>query len=88
MWVVSCPHWKGALASCRVDFQVFERYLQALLVFWGDNIDMWGYVDSDYGGDRDNGMSITWYIFTVGGTTVSWIYRLQKIVVLFSIEVE
>lgn len=49
---------------------------------------MWGYVDSDYGGDRDNGMSITWYIFTVGGTTVSWIYQLQKIVVLSSIKAE
>ena len=32
--------------------------------------------------------STTWYVFTVGGTTVSWISKLQKVVALSTIEAE
>ena len=39
-------------------------------------------------GDKDSRRSTTWYVFTVGGTTVSWILKLQKVVALSKIEVE
>ena len=33
-------------------------------------------------GDKDSRRSTTGYVFTVGGTTISWISTLQKVVVL------
>jgi len=31
-------------------------------------------------GDIDNMRSTTWYVFTVGGTKIIWISKLQKVV--------
>ena len=45
-----------------------------------------GYVNAYMAGDKDNRRSTTWYFFTVGGTTVSWISKLQKVVALSTIE--
>jgi hypothetical protein len=56
--------------------------------FGGSNTFLRGYVDSDMVGDKDNRRSTTWYVFTIGGTTVSWILKLQKVVALSTIEVE
>ena len=46
------------------------------------------YVDSDMAGDKDSRRSTTWYVFTIGGTTVSCISKLQNVVSLSTIEVE
>ena len=47
-----------------------------------------GYVDSDLAGDVDTRKSTTGYVYTLGGTAVSWVSRLQKIVALSTTEVE
>ena len=47
-----------------------------------------GFVDSDYVGCLDTRKSITGYIFTTFGTTISWKAGLQKVVALFSTEAE
>jgi hypothetical protein len=39
-------------------------------------------------GDKDSRRSTTGYVFTIGGTTVSWISKLQKVVALSTIEAE
>ena len=39
-------------------------------------------------GDKDSRRITTGYVFTVGGTIVSWISKLQKVVALSIIEVE
>jgi hypothetical protein len=39
-------------------------------------------------GDKDSRRSTTGYVFTVGGTIVSWILKLQKVVALSTTEVE
>jgi hypothetical protein len=39
-------------------------------------------------GDRDRRRSTTGYVFTVGGTMVSWISKLQNVVSLSTMEVE
>ncbi|XP_020521183.1 uncharacterized protein LOC18422418 isoform X4 [Amborella trichopoda] len=44
--------------------------------------------DADYAGSRDTRRSTTGYIFNVGGGAVSWMSRLQDIVVLPSTEAE
>ena len=39
-------------------------------------------------GDKDNRRSTIGYVFTIGGTTISWISKLQKVVALSTIEAE
>ena len=43
------------------------------LHFWGSTTDLQGYVDSDLVGDIDTRQSMTSYVFTIVGTTMSWI---------------
>jgi len=68
------------------------RYLRGTtnqaLCFGGSNIALQGYVDANLGGDRDNKRSTTRYVFTVGGTAVSWVSKIQTVVALSTIEVE
>ena len=39
-------------------------------------------------GDKDSRRSTTGYVFTIGGTTVNWISKLQKVVSLSTTEAE
>jgi hypothetical protein len=39
-------------------------------------------------GDKDRRRSTTGYVFTIGGTTVSWILKMKKVVALSTTEVE
>ena len=39
-------------------------------------------------GDRDNMRRTTGYLFTVGGTTVSWASKMQSVVALSTTEAE
>jgi hypothetical protein len=68
------------------------RYLRATtthaLCFGGSDTFLWGYVDSDMAGDKDNRRKTTRYVFTIGGTVVSWISKLQKVVSLSTTEAE
>jgi hypothetical protein len=47
-----------------------------------------GYVDSDYAADLDKRRSLTGYVFTVGGCTVSWKATLQDVPAQSTTEVE
>jgi hypothetical protein len=58
------------------------------LCFGGLDIVLQGYVGSYMAGDKDSRRSTTWYVFTVGGTTVSWISKLQNVVSLSTTNVE
>jgi hypothetical protein len=58
------------------------------LCFGGSDIVLQGYVYSDMAGDKYSRISTTWYVFTIGGTTVSWISKLQKVVSLSTTEAE
>ena len=58
------------------------------LCFGGSNISLQGYVDADMAGDRDNRRSTTGYVFTVGGTAVSWVSKIQSVVALSTTEAE
>jgi hypothetical protein len=39
-------------------------------------------------GDKDSRRSTTKYVFTVGGTTISWVSKLQKVVALSTMKAE
>ena len=58
------------------------------LCFGGSDTFLQGYVDSDMAGDKDSRRSTTRYVFTIGGTTISWISKLQKVVALSKTEAE
>jgi hypothetical protein len=58
------------------------------LCFGGSDCVLQGYVDSDMVGDKDRRKSTTGYVFIVGGTTVSWILKLQNVVSLSTTEAE
>ncbi|KAE8657593.1 ABC transporter B family member 6 [Hibiscus syriacus] len=53
----------------------------------GDTI-ITSYVDADLAGNVDIRRSTTWYVYTLGGTAVSWVFQLQKIVALSTTEAE
>eukprot|EP00253_Pinus_taeda_P011320 PITA_11320 len=79
---------KGTLDGREMDSQIFERYTDQALCFGGSNISLQGYVDADMAGDRDNRRSTTGYVFTVGGTNVSWVSKIQSVVALSTTEAE
>lgn len=47
------------------------------LYFGGYNIYLHGYIDSDMEGDPYGGRSTICYVFTIGGTIVSWISKIK-----------
>jgi ATP-binding cassette subfamily B (MDR/TAP) protein 1 len=47
-----------------------------------------GFVDADLAGDVDSRKSTTGYVYTLGGTAISWSSTLQKIVALSTTEAE
>ena len=58
------------------------------MCFGGSNNALQGYVDADMAGDRDNRRSTIGYAFTVGGTVVSWVSKIQSVVALSTTEAE
>jgi hypothetical protein len=58
------------------------------LCFGGSDIVLQGYVDSDMAGDKNSRRSTTGYVFTIGGTILSWILKLQKFFSLSTTEAE
>ena len=53
-----------------------------------DNLDLIGYTDADWAGDRDDRKSTSGYFTLVGGNLVTWRSKKQKVVALSSAEAE
>ena len=68
------------------------RYLRGTtskaLCFKGGDMVLTGYVDADLAGNVDIRRSTTGYVYTLGGTALSWGSQLQKIVALSTYEAE
>lgn len=84
---MSCPgkqHWEAV--------KWILRYLRGTagyaLYFRKNNSGLQGYVDADMAGDLDGRKSTTGYVYTMGGTAISWVSKLQKIVALSTTEAE
>ena len=56
------------------------RYLKGssntCLCFTGASLKLQGYVDADFAGDIDSRKSTTGFVFTLGGTAISWVSNL------------
>ena len=68
------------------------RYLKGTskmaLHFKAKDVVLSGYADANLGGCKESYKSTTGYVFTVGGTAVSWMSKLQKSVALSTTEAE
>ena len=68
------------------------RYLRGTsnttLCYGNGKVVLQGFVDADLSGDVDSSKSTSEYIYTIDGTTLSWISKLQKCITLSSTEVE
>ena len=77
-------HWEGV--------KWLLRYLKGTskvtLCFRRKKVVLEGFADADLGGCADSGKSTTGYVFTIGGTAISWMSRLQKSVALSTTEAE
>ena len=68
------------------------RYLKGssdtCLYFTGASLKLQCYVDADFAGDINSRKSTIGFVFTLGGTVISWASNLQKIVTLSTTEAE
>uniref|UniRef100_A0A7N2LJ68 Retrovirus-related Pol polyprotein from transposon TNT 1-94 n=1 Tax=Quercus lobata TaxID=97700 RepID=A0A7N2LJ68_QUELO len=68
------------------------RYLKGssdtFLCFTGTSLKLQGYVDANFTGDIDSRKSTIGFVFTLGGTAISWASNLQKIVTLSTTKAE
>ena len=68
------------------------RYLNGssdtCLYFISANLKLQGYIDANFVGDIDSRKSTTGFVFTLGGTSISWALNLQKIVTLSTTKTE
>ena len=78
-------HWVAAKRILRyikgtMDLGLFYSY--------GNEANLYGYSDSDWGGDQDERKSTTGYVFYLGPTAFTWASKKQSIVALSSCEAE
>ncbi|RVW18807.1 Retrovirus-related Pol polyprotein from transposon TNT 1-94 [Vitis vinifera] len=85
-------HWEAVKWILRY----LKGSLDTCLCFTGASLKLQGYVDADFAGDIDSRKSTTGFVFTLGGTAISWlqIYRrlllclLQKLSMLQQLKLE
>ena len=58
------------------------------LCFKQSNLEFQGYVDANMAKDVDGKKSTIGYVYTLGGTTISWVSKLQKIVTISTSKVK
>ena len=77
-------HWEAV----KWIFRYLKGSSSSALYFRKSKTGLQGYVDADNGGDIDSRKSTSGYVYTFGGTAISWVSKLQKIVALSSCEAE
>ncbi|KAL1549635.1 1,8-cineole synthase, chloroplastic-like [Salvia divinorum] len=78
-------HWEAVKWILRY----LRGTIEKVLCFNGKNVKLVGYVDTDLASnDLDGRRSTTGYVFTYGGTAISWTSKLQKTIVLSTMEAE
>ena len=77
-------HWEAVKWILRY----LRGSLDTCLCFTSESLKLQDYVDADFAGDIDGRKSTTGLLFTLGGTAISWVSNLQKIVTLSTTKVE
>ncbi|GKA90667.1 hypothetical protein Tco_0812537 [Tanacetum coccineum] len=84
--LIFIPLW--SLEAVKWQLRYLKGTSKATLCFLRKEVVLEGFSDSDYGGCLYSGKSTTGYVFTVGGTSVSWMYRIHKCVAMSTTEAE
>ena len=71
-----------------MDSQILRGTTNQAVCFGGSKISLQGYVDADMASGRDNRRSTIGYVFTIGGTAVSWVSKIHSVVALLTTEAE
>lgn len=79
-------HWMAAKRVLR--YLKGTRDMGIVYGLTDDSLELHGYCDADWGGDRDTRRSTTAYVFMLAGGAVSWGSKLQPTVALSSAEAE
>ncbi|RVW85369.1 Retrovirus-related Pol polyprotein from transposon TNT 1-94 [Vitis vinifera] len=77
-------HWEAVKWILRY----LKGSLDTCLCFTGASLKLQGYVDADFAGDIDSRKSTTGFVFTLGGTAISWTSNLQRLLLLSTTEAE
>ena len=77
-------HWTGVKHILKY-LRVMRDYM---IVYHGDELDLIGYIDSDFQLDADLRKSTSGYVFTLGGAAVSWRSIKQSCIVDSTMEAE
>ena len=87
-WYMSTPgrkHWEAV----KHIFRCLRGTKDAQLTFGSAKLtEVEGYIDSDYVGNTDNLKSTPGYLFTYGGSAISWRSKLQECTTLSTTKVE
>jgi hypothetical protein len=78
-------HW---LTTKRILSYIKGTLNFGLFYTYGENVELVGYSDSDWGGDQDERKSTTGHVFYLSSIVFSWTSKKQAIVPLSSCEVE
>lgn len=67
---------------------ILERSVNATFFFWGRNLNLVGYVDTNFAGDLNLRRSTIGFVFALANGSIGWMSHLQYVVALSTIEVE
>jgi hypothetical protein len=81
------PSYAACKAACRV-LNYLSNNRSKGIVYRGDKLNLHGYTDSDWGGDKDTRRSTSGFIVIMAGGPVVWMSKLQVIVAVSSMEAE
>ena len=71
-----------------MDSEIPEGFIRYKSLLHSASLKLQGYVDVDFAGDIDSTKSTTGFVFTLGGTVISWVSNLKKIVTFSTTEAE
>ncbi|KAM1936926.1 hypothetical protein ACFX15_014142 [Malus domestica] len=87
-WYMETPKESHWLAAKRILRYIRGTLNYGLFYNFGEDAKLFGYSDSDWGGDQDERKSTTGYVFFLGSTVFSWTSKKQSIIALSSCEAE
>ena len=65
-----------------MDSKISKGFIRYMSLLHRCKFETAGYVDADFASDIDSRKSTTGFVFTLGGTAISWASNLKKIVTL------
>jgi len=78
-----------ALDGRQTNLSMFARYVANEIAFGATpSKEVLGYCDADWGGDLEDRRSTTWFVFIMGGGTISWSNKRQPTIALSTTKAE